>query len=84
MGVISLSGGRTTSESIEIDPNFNETKHNLSVWFEVAAIFLLWLKLFYFLRIWNSTNYLARMIKQVFKDMKSFFVVFMVVHCGFG
>jgi hypothetical protein len=29
---------------------------------EAIAILLIWLKLFYYLRIWDATNYLARMV----------------------
>jgi hypothetical protein len=63
MGIISLSSRRTTSEQIETEPNFNAYVHNASVWFEIAAIIMIWMKLLSYLKIWNSTNYLARMIE---------------------
>jgi hypothetical protein len=45
---------------------------------------MMWAKLFYYLRIWNSTNYLARMIQQVGKDMANFMIIFLIIHAMFG
>lgn len=45
---------------------------------------MMWVKLFYYLRIWNSTNYLARMIQQVVKDMANFMIIFLIFHAMFG
>ena len=44
----------------------------------------MWLKLLYFLRIYKETGYLIRMIVEVIKDMRIFFIVFVVVLCAFG
>jgi hypothetical protein len=84
MGFISLNSVRTTSVTIENDPTYDVNRHNFTVWFEIAAIIMLWLNLFYYLRIWTSTNYLARMIKQVLIDMQAFLLNTVIVHCAFG
>ena len=44
----------------------------------------MWFKFLYFLRIFKETGYLIRMIVEVVKDMKVFFVVLIVVLAAFG
>lgn len=44
----------------------------------------MWFNVFYYLRIWDSTNYLARLVIEVFKEMIIFFVIYMIVHFAFA
>jgi len=44
----------------------------------------MWLKVFYYLRMWDSTNYLAKMVGQVIIDMKVFFIIFFLSLCAFS
>ena len=68
-------------------PDFIYTIHILSS-------YLMWLKLFYFLRIFKSTGnlfiviislgYLIRMLNQVLYDMKIFLLILIIMYLGFG
>ena len=49
-----------------------------------AAIFLMWCKLFYFLRLFQVTAPLVRMIMQIITDMSIFSFVFTLAVLGFG
>ena len=49
----------------------------------VAVVFM-WLKVFYFLRIFNETASLVRMIIEIAHDMKYFFVVLMMAVMAFA
>ena len=49
----------------------------------VAVVFM-WLKVFYFLRIFNATASLVRMIIEIAHDMKYFFVVLMLAVVAFA
>ena len=49
----------------------------------VAVVFM-WLKTFYFLRIFNATASLVRMIIEIAHDMKYFFVVLMMAVTAFA
>jgi hypothetical protein len=44
----------------------------------------MWFKFLYFLRIFKSTGYLIRMIVEVIKDMKNFFLVLFITIAAFG
>ena len=46
--------------------------------------FFMWFKFLYFLRIFNSTGYLIRMIFEVVKDMRSFFLILFITIAAFG
>lgn len=46
--------------------------------------FFMWFKFLYFLRIFRSTGYLIRMIFEVIKDMKNFFIVLLLTIAAFG
>lgn len=48
------------------------------------AVLLLWLKLFYFGRIFESTAATIRMVIEITYDMKYFLFVFMLTVAGFG
>lgn len=50
----------------------------------MGGILLLWLNAFFFLRIWDSTGYLARMILEVLADMKVFFMIYVMFHFMFA
>ena len=45
---------------------------------------LIWLKLLYFLRIFESTGYLIRMIIQVCVDMRYFLLILLLSLIAFG
>ena len=48
--------------------------------FCALAVFIMWLKLFYFLRLFDSTAPLVRMIIQIIQDMTIFsFVLFLAI-----
>lgn len=51
----------------------------------VAAMCLivLWVKMFYFLRVFDSTSKLIRMIIEIVNDMKTFLIVLMIGVLGF-
>jgi hypothetical protein len=51
----------------------------------VAAICLivLWIKMFYFLRVFDSTSKLIRMIIEIVNDMKTFLIVLIIGVLGF-
>ena len=61
----------------EIDPVI--TAHILSV-----TTFLMWLKFLYFFRLSENTGYLIRLIIEVFKDMRYFFLVILTTTAAFG
>jgi hypothetical protein len=66
------------------DENENNFWHDVLVNYEVLAIVMLWCKAFYYLRIWDATNYLARMVVQVIKDMTAFILIYSLFHLAFG
>ena len=49
-----------------------------------VSVLILYFKLFYFLRIFSSTAYLARMIIEIVKDMKFFVSVLMIATMAFA
>jgi len=62
---------------LRIKYDFQHTIHSF------ASMFM-WFKFLYFLRIFKETGYLIRMIVEVIKDMRIFFIVLMVVLCAFA
>ena len=48
------------------------------------SVLILYFKLFYFMRIFNSTAYLVRMIIEIVKDMKNFVWVLMIATMAFA
>jgi len=46
--------------------------------------FFMWMKFLYFLRIFKETGYLIRMIIEVIKDMRNFFLVLLITVAAFG
>lgn len=44
----------------------------------------MWVKLLYFLRLFNSTGYLVRTLIAVIWDMRIFLLILAIVYCGFG
>jgi hypothetical protein len=46
--------------------------------------FFMWIKFLYFLRIFENTGYLIRMITEVIVDMRHFFLVLLVTIAAFG
>jgi hypothetical protein len=49
-----------------------------------CAVFLLWLKLFYFLRIFHSTAAFIRMITEILKDMGVFSFIYLMANLAFA
>ena len=49
-----------------------------------VGILFLWFKCIYYLRIWESTNYLAGMVVKVVTGMRWFLMVYMMSHMAFG
>jgi hypothetical protein len=49
-----------------------------------CCVFIMWLKMFYFLRLFNTTASIIRLIIQVFKDMTTFAIVLFIAIIGFG
>ena len=49
-----------------------------------AAIFLIWIKLFYFLRLFSPTSNMIRMIIECCRDMASFAFVLLIAMVAFG
>ena len=58
--------------------------NSFSAYIEVISILLMWFKAFYYLRIWDATNYLARMCIEVVRDMMTFCLIFTIFHIAFG
>jgi hypothetical protein len=48
-----------------------------------TSVIILWIKLFYFLRVYDSTSQLIRMIIEIVKDMKYFMFVLLIGIIGF-
>jgi hypothetical protein len=51
---------------------------------QVISTFFMWTKFLYFLRIYESTGYLVRMIMQVIYDMKVFLFLLLLTVVAFG
>ena len=49
-----------------------------------AAVGLIWIKLFYFLRLFSPTSFMIRLLFEVFQDMFSFGFVLMLAMWAFG
>lgn len=47
------------------------------------ALIILWIKLFYFLRVYDSTSQLIRMIIEIVNDMKNYLIVLTIGIVGF-
>jgi hypothetical protein len=50
----------------------------------VIAIFFMWARLFYLLRVFDSTSYLVNMIFSILRDMLMFMVAFILSAIAFG
>jgi hypothetical protein len=61
-----------------------DQQSELEVFLQAIQSILMWLKVCYYLRIWDSTNYLARMVAEVIKDMRSFLLIFLIVMLAFS
>jgi len=46
--------------------------------------FLLWLKLFYYMRLFKPTSAFIRMIIEMFKDIRIFIFIFFIAILGFA
>mgnify|MGYP001578288496 CR=1 FL=1 len=48
------------------------------------GVIILWIKLFYFLRVFETTSRLIRMIMEIVNDMKNFLIVLVIGILGFA
>ena len=48
------------------------------------GVLFLWFKCVYYLRIWESTNYLASMVVKVMIGMRWFLIIFLMSNLAFG
>ena len=48
------------------------------------CLIILWIKMFYFLRVFESTSKLIRMIIEIVNDMKNFLIVMIIGIVGFS
>lgn len=49
-----------------------------------VCVIILWIKLFYFLRVFETTSRLIRMIMEIVNDMKNFLIVLLIGILGFA
>lgn len=66
-------------DGILVNPN-----GTLEATMQATMSLFLWLKLLYFLRIFQSTGYLIRIIIEVVYDMRHFMFVLMLTFVAFG
>lgn len=62
----------------------SDQPYPLLIAFETFGIILFWGQFFLYLRVWDSFNYLVRMIVEVIKDMIAFMIIFVLVHLTFA
>jgi hypothetical protein len=58
--------------------------HGTWVTFETIGIMMLWTQLFLYLSVFSTTNYLTRMIKEVFFRMQIFMMIYIIGHFAFA
>lgn len=58
-------------------PGFIDTVH-------AVACLLMWLKFLYFLRLFESTNHLVRVVMNIIWEMKSFIAILFIMYMAFG
>lgn len=69
--------------SIGLD--FAENEHvERSFGVRSMAVFFLWLKFFYFLRIFSATAAFIRMITEIFRDMAVFSLIYVIANLAFA
>jgi hypothetical protein len=49
-----------------------------------VCVIILWIKMFYFLRVFETTSRLIRMIIEIINDMKNFLIVLSIGIMGFA
>ena len=60
-----------------MQPGFIDTVHSV-------ACLLMWLKLLYFLRLFDSTSHLIRVILNMIWEMKTFVGVLLIMYMAYG
>ena len=65
-------------------PKDGESIHLFYATCTVVGIFCLWQNLFMYLRMLKETGYLARMITEVIKETRIFFLIYMISHMAFA
>ena len=63
--------------AVSVDEVEEETNMFITV-IETLSILCLWLQVFLYLSIWDGTNFLTRMLKEVLTDMREFLIMFLI------
>ena len=58
------------------------TKFRFSM--QACASFGMWIKIFYFLRIFRQTGFFVNMLLNVVTSIKTFFLLYLLILCSFG
>jgi hypothetical protein len=69
-------------DQYQIRMNLNETPTQIAI--QAIATLMIWLKFLYFLRIFEATSSLIRMIMQVIYDIRYFLMVLLLTIIAFG
>jgi hypothetical protein len=77
--ILDLLPGSYDEEGVLISDSLFEMRR----FFAALSSLLLWIKLFYFLRTFESTARLIRMIIEIINDMKNFLMVLVICIFGF-
>jgi hypothetical protein len=75
----------TSLRSLTTDESYVDDE--ISAWttlFEAIGIMLLWINLFMYLGVFDTTNYLTRMIREVLTKIWVFFLIYMIFHFAFA
>ncbi len=74
----------STKLSVFYSEDFTFSPHNFLYTIHSLASLTMWLKLLYFLRLFEQTGYLIRTLLGVFYEMKVFLLILSIVYMGFG
>lgn len=61
-----------------------EYENSITTLIETLGIICMWQNCFYYLKIFDDTNHLVRMITEVCKDMGQFLLIFCITHVAFA
>lgn len=67
-----------------IEEPLDSSENPVLVAIEAIGMLLLWYRCAYYLRIWDTSNYLVRMIIEVVLDMGPFFLIYIIAHLAFA
>ena len=51
---------------------------------QAVASFFMWIKIFYFLRIFRQTGFFVNMLLKVISEITTFFILYILILCSFG